>query len=73
VPLVANGSPGFAHYKPDGSGGHASWAIQVLEVVDGRIAHVHHFLDPALFTRFGLPVRLGPGEPAPVQSASPVG
>jgi RNA polymerase sigma-70 factor, ECF subfamily len=61
VPLVANGSPAFAHYKPDPAGGHAPWSIQVLEIEDGRVAHVHHFLDPALFPRFGLPHRLQEG------------
>ena len=58
VPLVANGSPGFAHYKPSPEGGHLPWSIQVLEIADGEVAHVHHFLDPALFARFGLPDRL---------------
>jgi len=56
VPLVANGSPAFGHYKPTETPGHYEpWAIQVLEVTDGRISHVHHFLDTALFARFGLP------------------
>jgi RNA polymerase sigma-70 factor (ECF subfamily) len=55
VPLVANGMPAFAHYKPDGEGGYAPWCIQVLEITGGKVAHVHHFLDPALFPRFGLP------------------
>ena len=59
VPLVANGSPAFAHYKPDPDGdGHVPWCIQVLELAGGRVAHVHHFLDPALFPRFGLPARI---------------
>jgi RNA polymerase sigma-70 factor, ECF subfamily len=56
VPIgTVNGSPGFAQYK---NGGSAPWCIQVLEIRDGRIAHLHHFLDTALFTRFGLPVSL---------------
>ncbi|MGE5137705.1 MAG: sigma-70 family RNA polymerase sigma factor [Gemmatimonadota bacterium] len=59
IPVAMNGSPAFAHYKPDGEGGYDPWAIQVLELRDGQIAHIHHFLDPALFTRFGLPARLG--------------
>ena len=59
VPIVANGSPAFAHYKPDPDGkGHTPWAIQVLELTAGEVSHVHHFLDPALFARFGLPARL---------------
>jgi hypothetical protein len=31
-----------------------------LELRGGRIDHVHHFVDPALFTRFGLPRELPP-------------
>ena len=58
VPLEANGSPAFAHYKPSPDGGLASWSIQVLELSDGELVHVHHFLDPALFARFGLPSRI---------------
>ncbi len=58
LPLVANGSPGFAHYKPSAEGGHEPWCIQVLELSEGQISHVHHFLDPALFARFGVPDRL---------------
>jgi RNA polymerase sigma-70 factor, ECF subfamily len=58
VPTTANGSPAYGHYKPDPGGGHVPWALQVLEIVDGRVAHVHHFLDTALFARFGLPARL---------------
>ncbi|MCW2724145.1 MAG: sig7 [Frankiales bacterium] len=58
VPIVANGSPAFAQYRLAADGGHEPWSIQVLEISDGRIAHVHHFLDPALFARFDLPARL---------------
>ena len=59
VPLLANGSPGFAHYKADpAGGGHTPWSIQVLEISGGRVGHIHYFLDPALFPRFGLPPRL---------------
>ncbi len=55
VALVANGMPAFAQYKPDPAGGYSSWSIQVLKLSAGKIAHIHHFLDPALFPRFGLP------------------
>jgi RNA polymerase sigma-70 factor, ECF subfamily len=58
VPTTANGSPAFGHYKSDPEGGHVPWALQVLEIVDGEVAHVHHFLDTTLFARFGLPARL---------------
>ena len=62
VPLVANGMPAFGHYKPSGPGGDLEpWAVQVLEVRGGKVAHIHHFLTnldgegSPLFERFGLP------------------
>ena len=58
VPIEANDMPGFAQYKPAPEGDLASWSIQVLELSEGRLVHVHHFLDPALFARFGLPSRI---------------
>ena len=58
VPVEANDMPGFAQYKPTPEGDLASWSIQVLELSQGRLVHVHHFLDPALFARFGLPSRI---------------
>jgi RNA polymerase sigma-70 factor (ECF subfamily) len=59
-PVRANGLPAFAHYKPDPEGGgFAAWAIQVLEVSDGRITGFHCFLDTQRwFPLFGLPLRL---------------
>lgn len=60
VPTVsANGSPAFGQYKPDPDGGYAPWALQVLEVSDGRIAELTFFLaTERLFPLFGLPPRL---------------
>jgi RNA polymerase sigma-70 factor (ECF subfamily) len=60
VPLVANGQPAFAQYHPDEeNGGYAPWAVQVLDVVDGKVTGVCCFLDTAtLFPIFGLPPRL---------------
>lgn len=56
LPTTANGSPAFGQYRPSGPGGrHEPWSLQVLELSGGRIVHVHHFLDTALFARFGLP------------------
>lgn len=58
VPLMANGSPAFGHYKP-GPDGHEPWSIQVLELSGGRIAGITFFLDTArLFPLFGLPPHL---------------
>ncbi|MGY1631260.1 sigma-70 family RNA polymerase sigma factor [Geodermatophilus sp. SYSU D01186] len=58
LPTRANGAPAFAQYRPREGGGHEPWALHVLEVRDGRIAHVSSFLDldNDLFRRLGLPV-----------------
>jgi len=54
VPTVANGSPAFGQYRTTGP-----WALQVLEIEDGRIVELSFFLDTAtLFPRFGLPTDL---------------
>ncbi|MEU4658474.1 sigma-70 family RNA polymerase sigma factor [Streptomyces sp. NPDC023723] len=60
VPVQANGLPAFAHYKPDPeAGGYSPWAIQVLEISDGRITGFHCFLDTKRwFPLFGLPLHL---------------
>jgi RNA polymerase sigma-70 factor (ECF subfamily) len=61
IPTVAaNGSPAFGQYKPSESGsGFEPWALQVLEVSDGRIVELTFFLDTdRVFPLFGLPPRL---------------
>ena len=60
IPTVAaNGSPAFGQYKPSPDGGYEPWALQVLEIEDGRIAEFTFFLDTdTLFPLFGLPPRL---------------
>jgi RNA polymerase sigma-70 factor, ECF subfamily len=60
IPTVsANGSPAFGQYKPSESGsGYDPWALQVLEIEDGRIVELTFFLDTArVFPLFGLPSR----------------
>ena len=37
---------------------HGAWAIVVLEMSDGAITGLHHFIYPELFAEFGLPPRL---------------
>jgi RNA polymerase sigma-70 factor, ECF subfamily len=55
----ANGSPAFGQFKPDPEGGYSPWALQVLEISDGRIADLTFFLDTErLFPLFGLPQHL---------------
>jgi RNA polymerase sigma-70 factor (ECF subfamily) len=59
IPTVsANGSPAFGQYKPSDSGeGYEPWALQVLELRDGRIGEFTFFLDTErLFPLFGLPL-----------------
>jgi RNA polymerase sigma-70 factor, ECF subfamily len=61
IPTVsANGSPAFGQYKPSESGeGYDPWALQVLELANGRIVEMTFFLDTeTLFPLFGLPPRL---------------
>ena len=60
LPTVANGRPAFGQYRPSGPGGrHEPWALQVLEISDGRIVGFTFFLDTdRVFPMFGLPLRL---------------
>jgi RNA polymerase sigma-70 factor, ECF subfamily len=61
VPTVAaNGAPAFGQYKPSASGdGYEPWALQVLEIANGRIVDLTFFLGTEkLFPLFGLPPRL---------------
>lgn len=59
LPTAANGSPAFGQYRVDPAGGHAPWALQVLEISGDRIAGFHAFLDTErLFEAFGLPPHL---------------
>jgi RNA polymerase sigma-70 factor (ECF subfamily) len=62
IPAIsANGSPAFGQYKPSETGdGYEPWALQVIEVSDGRIGELTFFLDTEkLFPLFGLPLSLG--------------
>jgi RNA polymerase sigma-70 factor (ECF subfamily) len=61
IPTVAaNGSPAFGQYKPSETGeGYDPWALQVLEIDDGRIVEFTFFLaTDTIFPLFGLPPRL---------------
>jgi RNA polymerase sigma-70 factor (ECF subfamily) len=59
LPVRANGSPGFGQYRSSPDGGHRAWALQVVEIADGRITGLNSFLDTAhLFPLFGLPLEL---------------
>ncbi len=58
--LSANGSPAFGQYKPSETGsGFDPWALQVLELRDGKIAEFTFFLGTeTIFPLFGLPPRI---------------
>ncbi len=59
IPTVsANGAPAFGQYKPSESGdGYEPWALQVLEIENGKIVEFTFFLDTKrLFPLFGLPL-----------------
>jgi RNA polymerase sigma-70 factor (ECF subfamily) len=58
--MAANGSPAFGQYRPSDSGsGYDPWALQVLEIANGRIVELTFFLDTErFFPLFGLPARL---------------
>lgn len=56
IPVVANGQPAFGQYRPSGPGGRFEpWALQVIDIVDGRITGTTAYVEPALFPLFGLP------------------
>jgi RNA polymerase sigma-70 factor (ECF subfamily) len=59
----ANGSPAYGQYKPAGDGTYEPWALQVVEIKDGKVGELTFFLDTeTLFPLFGLPPRLTPEE-----------
>ena len=59
IPTVsANGSPAFAQYKPTPDGGYEPWALQVLEIENGKIVELSFFLaTDTLFPLFGVPAQ----------------
>jgi len=55
--IAANGAPAFGQYKPADGGGYEPWALQVIEVRDGKIGELTFFLDTErVFPLFGLPL-----------------
>ncbi|WP_206518039.1 sigma-70 family RNA polymerase sigma factor [Rhodococcus sp. X156] len=55
LPVQVNGTAGFGNYHRVGPGRWEPWAIQVIEVSDGRISGHHNFLGAEQFAAFGLP------------------
>ncbi|HEU5002708.1 MAG TPA: sigma-70 family RNA polymerase sigma factor [Actinomycetota bacterium] len=62
VPVMANGSPAFAQYKPGEGGALEPWSIQVLDISEGKVAGVCFFLalDERVFPLFGMPQEFTP-------------
>ncbi len=58
LPVEVNGAAGFGNYHRVAEGRWEPWAIQVIEVADGKIVGHHNFLYPELFAEFGLPPHL---------------
>jgi RNA polymerase sigma-70 factor (ECF subfamily) len=60
LPTIANGLPAFGHYKPAADGqGFDPWSLLVLELSEGKVAGITHFLDtPRIFPLFGFPDHL---------------
>ena len=58
----ANGSPAFGQYRPKpGGDGYEPWALQVVEIENGRIVELTFFLDTeTVFPLFGLPLEYDP-------------
>ncbi len=61
LPSAANGGLAYAQYRSDGRGGHAPWALGLLETDGRQITAMHTFVIPELFPVFGFPRALGPG------------
>jgi RNA polymerase sigma-70 factor (ECF subfamily) len=58
LPIAVNGTAGFGNYHQVRPGLWEPFAIQVVEVADGKIVGHHNFLYPELFAEFGLPPRI---------------
>jgi RNA polymerase sigma-70 factor, ECF subfamily len=60
VPVMANGVPAFAQYRCSGPNGEFEpWALQILDIADGKIVAINSFLDvERMFPLFGVPATL---------------
>ncbi len=63
--IAANGAPAFGQYKPAEGGGYEPWALQVVELRDGKIGELTFFLDTErVFPLFGLPLTFASATPS---------
>lgn len=58
VATSANGRPAVGVYHPVGNDGWEPFALHVLDVADGRLAAITHFMGPQVFAEFDLPATL---------------
>ena len=59
VPTTANGQPAFGYYRPARNGGGLeAFAIQVIDIDAQAVRKITNFVEPRLFSAFGLPHRL---------------
>ncbi|MBC9717766.1 sigma-70 family RNA polymerase sigma factor [Streptomyces sp. TRM66268-LWL] len=62
IATVANGTPAFGQYHLEEDGSYSPWALQVIEITDGKISGLNAFLDTKRwFPLFGLPEKLPAG------------
>ena len=72
IALRANGCAAFAQYKPSAPNRWDPWALQVVEVGNGKITGIHHWIPPfaeKLFEAFGVPPYLEGDVPYSSESA----
>jgi RNA polymerase sigma-70 factor (ECF subfamily) len=65
IATAANGQPALAAYRRGQDGVRRAYAVQVLTVHGGLVGRIDAFLDPGLFTAFGLPATLPEVSDAP--------
>jgi RNA polymerase sigma-70 factor (ECF subfamily) len=58
IATSANGCPAFASYKLVAPGVWEPFNLHLVEISNGRVSGLHHFLYPELYPLFGLPARL---------------
>jgi len=58
VSIAVNGTAGFGSYRSAGPGRWEPWAVQLIEVADGKIVGHNSFVYPELFAQLGLPPHL---------------
>ena len=73
--ILANGTSDSLRKQwreTEAAGDFEPFHLQVLDIRDGKVAHVGAFFDPSLFATFGLPARLPsgyrPGDPVPADA-----